>query len=169
MFQLVAIGFAIAGAIAALGPIIIHLLNRRRYRVVDWAAMDFLREALQRSRRILQWRDMLLLALRVLCMLLFGLALAQPFFARAEAGTAARYGVVAAAVLAGLGLAIWAVASPRRLTRVLVGLASLAALGYAGWGVYDIRRYEAALAGETGGGRQPVHAVLVIDNSLSMG
>ena len=54
MFQLVAIGFAIAGAIAALGPIIVHLLNRRRYRVVDWAAMDFLREALQRSRRILR-------------------------------------------------------------------------------------------------------------------
>ncbi len=81
MLQLVAIGFAIAGAAAALGPIVIHLLNRRRYRTLDWAAMDFLREALQRSRRILQWRDMLLLALRVLCMLLFGLALAQPYFA----------------------------------------------------------------------------------------
>src|SRR5213595_2689988 len=106
MFQLVAIGFAIAGAIAAPGPIIVHLLNRRRYRVVDWAAMDFLREALQRSRRILQWRDMLLLALRVLCMLLFGLALAQPFFARAEAGSAACYGLRVARIPAGPGLEI---------------------------------------------------------------
>jgi hypothetical protein len=169
MFQLVAIGFAIAGAVAATGPIIIHLLNRRRYRTLDWAAMDFLREALQRSRRILQWRDMLLLALRVLCILLFGLALAQPYFARAEAGAAVRYGLVAAAVLAGLGLAIWAVVSHRRWTKALVGVLALAALGYAAWGVYDIRRYEAALAGEAGGGRQPVHAVLMIDNSLSMG
>ncbi len=31
--------FAIGGLIAALGPIVIHLLNRRRYRVIEWAAM----------------------------------------------------------------------------------------------------------------------------------
>ena len=74
--------FAIAGAAAAAGPVIIHLLNRRRYRVVEWAAMDFLREAVQRNRRILQLRDLLLLALRTLCVLLFGLAMARPYFAR---------------------------------------------------------------------------------------
>ena len=35
---------AAAGTIAAAAsvPIIIHLLNRRRYRIVDWAAMRFL-------------------------------------------------------------------------------------------------------------------------------
>ena len=47
----------------ALGPVAIHLLNRRRYRVLQWAAMDFLREAIQRNRRILQLRDLLLLLL----------------------------------------------------------------------------------------------------------
>src|SRR5688572_33367332 len=72
--------FAIAGLLAAAGPVIIHLLNRRRYRTVQWAAMDFLREALQRNRRILQLRDLLLLALRTACVLLFGLALARPYF-----------------------------------------------------------------------------------------
>jgi hypothetical protein len=56
-------------------------LNRRRYRVVEWAAMDFLREAITRSRRILEIRDLLLLALRMLCLLLFGVALARPFLA----------------------------------------------------------------------------------------
>ena len=71
--------FAIAGLVAAAGPIIIHLLNRRRYRTVRWAAMDFLREAVVRSRRILQLRDLLLLALRTACVLLFGLAMARPF------------------------------------------------------------------------------------------
>ncbi|MDX1946363.1 MAG: BatA domain-containing protein [Pirellulaceae bacterium] len=70
--------FVLAGVVCAAGPIIIHLLNRRRYRVVQWAAMDFLREAMQRNRRILQLRDILLLCLRTLAVLLFGLALARP-------------------------------------------------------------------------------------------
>lgn len=34
-----------AGAILVASPIIIHLLNKRRFRIVDWAAMDFLLEA----------------------------------------------------------------------------------------------------------------------------
>ena len=38
--------FAIAGLAAALGPLLIHLLNRRRFKVIEWAAMDFLRRAL---------------------------------------------------------------------------------------------------------------------------
>ncbi len=76
--------FALAGAICAAGPLIIHLLNRRRYRVVQWAAMDFLREAMQRNRRIMQIRDIILLVLRTAAVLLFGLALAQPFFASRE-------------------------------------------------------------------------------------
>lgn len=76
--------FAAAGAIAATGPVIIHLLNRRRYKVVQWAAMDFLREAMQRNRRILQIRDILLLLLRCAAVLLFGMALARPFFSSGE-------------------------------------------------------------------------------------
>ena len=74
--------FALAGLALAAVPIVIHLLNRRRYRVVEWAAMDFLREALQRHRRLIQLRDLLLLALRTLCVLLFGLAMARPYFSR---------------------------------------------------------------------------------------
>lgn len=80
--------FALAGVIAALGPLIIHLLNRRRYRVVEWAAMDFLRQALQRSRKVLQLRDLLLLLLRTVCVLLFGLALARPYFASSTSAAA---------------------------------------------------------------------------------
>jgi len=73
--------FAAAGALCAAGPLVIHLLNRRRYKVVKWAAMDFLRQALQRNRRIMQIRDILLLVLRTAAVLLFGLALARPYFA----------------------------------------------------------------------------------------
>lgn len=59
-------------------PIIIHLLNRIRYRRVRWAAMEFLltteRRAVRRAR-IQQW---LLMAMRILLLTFALLALAQP-------------------------------------------------------------------------------------------
>jgi hypothetical protein len=73
--------FAAAGALFALGPIIIHLLNRRRYKVIQWGAMDFLRQALKKQCRKLQIRDLVLLALRTAAVLLFGIALARPYLA----------------------------------------------------------------------------------------
>ena len=96
---------AIAGLAAAAGPLLIHLLNRRMFRQVDWAAMDFLLEAARRSKALLRFRDLLLMLLRMAAVALFGLALARPFFA----------------------------------------------------------------SGGAGGGSGPVHAVLVLDNSMSMG
>ncbi|MBA2113736.1 BatA domain-containing protein [Bremerella alba] len=77
-------GFAIAGAIVMAGPALIHLMNRNRYRTVHWAAMDFLLEAMQSNRRLLRIRDLLLMALRALALLLFGLALARPYFSSAD-------------------------------------------------------------------------------------
>lgn len=82
---LISTAFVIAGAAAIAGPVIIHLLNRRRFRVVDWAAMDFLREALQRNRRVLHLRDILLLILRTLCVMFFVAAMARPYFSRSQA------------------------------------------------------------------------------------
>src|SRR5665213_2736341 len=89
MPSFVAGSFALAGLIAAAAPLVIHLLNRRRYRVVDWAAMDLLREALARNKRLLHLRDLLLLVLRTLCVLLFALALARPFLSSTGATNAA--------------------------------------------------------------------------------
>jgi len=71
--------FLIAGMVAAAGPVLIHLLNRQRYRVLEWAAMDFLRQAIHRSRRWLRLRDLVLLLVRTGCILAFALALAQPY------------------------------------------------------------------------------------------
>jgi hypothetical protein len=73
---------AVAGAVAAAVPVIVHLLNRRRFFVVQWAAMDFLREALTRSRRMMELRDLLLMLLRIACLLVFGMALARPYWNR---------------------------------------------------------------------------------------
>ncbi|MBI4606819.1 MAG: BatA domain-containing protein [Planctomycetes bacterium] len=59
-------------------PIIIHLINRRRFRRIDWAAMEFLLEALKKSRRRIQIEQLLLLLLRVALMASLGLFLARP-------------------------------------------------------------------------------------------
>ncbi len=67
---------AFASAVAV--PILIHLLNRRRFQRVTWAAMRFVRASLERNRRRMQFEDLLLLALRCLVVGLFALALARP-------------------------------------------------------------------------------------------
>jgi hypothetical protein len=63
--------------LAAL-PVIIHLLQRRRYRRLEFAAMEFLRRAMKRLRRRVLLEDVLLLALRTLAVLAAILALARP-------------------------------------------------------------------------------------------
>ncbi len=46
-------------------PIIIHLLNRRRFRRVEWAPMRYLKLTIQRNRRRIQLEELLLLLLRI--------------------------------------------------------------------------------------------------------
>lgn len=70
---------AIAGIAAISIPIIIHLLNRRRFKTVQWAAMDFLLQALRRNRRRMRFESWLLLLTRCLVIGLLGIALARPF------------------------------------------------------------------------------------------
>ncbi|MDP6634505.1 MAG: BatA domain-containing protein [Phycisphaerae bacterium] len=99
-------GIFLTALVAAGGPLIIHLLNRRRRRTIHWGPMDFLMEVIKRSRRILHLRDVFLLVLRTVVVALFVLAMSRPYW---SAGA------------------------------------------------------------DAGGSTQPMHAVIVIDNSLSMG
>jgi Mg-chelatase subunit ChlD len=62
---------------AASIPIIIHLLNRRRYRVVPWAAMRFLLAAQKKNTRKMRLEQIILLAIRTLVILLLVLAMAS--------------------------------------------------------------------------------------------
>jgi hypothetical protein len=93
------LSFLVAGAACALGPVLIHLLNRRRHRTIHWAAMDFLRKAIQKKRRVLNLRDWLLLAIRTLAVFLFGAALARPYFSRQEQAIDARQPVHAIVIV----------------------------------------------------------------------
>ena len=66
------------GAGAATIPIIIHILNRRRYQRVRWAAMDFLLMAEKITRKRVKIEHLILLLLRTLAVLLLCWALANP-------------------------------------------------------------------------------------------
>ena len=63
---------AVAGALVS-APIIIHLINRMRFKRLRWAAMEFLLKAQKRNRRRLIIEQLLLLALRCLLVALVGL------------------------------------------------------------------------------------------------
>lgn len=161
--------FAIAGLIAASGPIIIHLLNRRRFRVVEWAAMDFLRRAMQRNRRAVQMRDLIVLVLRCLAVALFGAALARPFLSGVSG--ASMWGLVgtAVALLAAIGAATWAILTPRKNLRPIAILTCVVAAGLTSFGLYEMLRDVDVAAKDAFASRQPIHAVLIVDNSMSMG
>jgi hypothetical protein len=169
MLTFFAAGFAVATLLAATGPILIHLFNRRRYRTVEWAAMDFLREALRRNRKVLQIRDLLILALRVLCVLGFGFALARPFL---TSGNASLWPLFATgfALLLGLGAAVGGIWAKDKNTRLGAGIVCAVATLLGVFGGYKVFRAGAdAATTASATNRAPVHAVLLVDNSLSMG
>ena len=76
IFETPWITLAVAAGAASL-PIIIHLLNRKRFRVVTWAAMRFLLAAQRRNTRRMRLEQLLLLAVRTLLLLLLVLAMAS--------------------------------------------------------------------------------------------
>src|SRR5688572_21121769 len=67
----------LAGALLVSMPIIIHLINRIRYRRVKWAAMEFLLKAQKRMRRRKILEQLLLLLLRCLLVFLAGVLFAR--------------------------------------------------------------------------------------------
>jgi hypothetical protein len=66
------------GLVAVSIPPIIHLLTRKRYDIVDWAAMQFLKIS-EKTRRKIFLEELLLMLLRMLLIGIFVLALAAPF------------------------------------------------------------------------------------------
>ena len=80
--EILAVGFLSpalfgAGAAAVSIPIIIHLLNKRRFRTVIWAAMEFLLAAQRRNARRLKLQRWLLLAVRCLALMILAAGMAR--------------------------------------------------------------------------------------------
>lgn len=68
----------LAGLVAALAPLLIHLLNRRRVRTVEFSSVMFLRDLRKTRMRRLQLRRWLLLLIRTAMIALIVLAFARP-------------------------------------------------------------------------------------------
>ena len=65
-------------------PIIIHLLNRRRFQTVEWAPMKYLKLTIKTNRRRLRIEQLLLLALRTAIVAVLVLAVARPVLTRGQ-------------------------------------------------------------------------------------
>lgn len=66
------------GALAAAVPLAIHLLNRSRFRQVDWGAMHLLESVLQTNQRRFRIDQLLLLLVRCAIPIILALCLARP-------------------------------------------------------------------------------------------
>src|SRR6187549_1941087 len=67
----------IIGALLISSPIIIHLINRMKFKRIRWAAMEFLLKSQKRNRRKMIIEQLILLMLRCLLIALMGLLLAR--------------------------------------------------------------------------------------------
>ncbi len=65
-------------ALGAAVPVIIHILNKRRYKKVQWGAMTFLLRAVREETRRIQYKDLLLMLLRALVCILLAMVIARP-------------------------------------------------------------------------------------------
>ena len=66
------------GTAAVAVPIIIHLINRRKFKRVIWAAMKFVQLSIDQNQRRMKLEDWILLFLRCALLVLLALALARP-------------------------------------------------------------------------------------------
>ena len=80
---LLAFGFAnllmLGWLAAAAAPMLIHLWNKRRYREVSWAAIEYLLAAMRKNSRRMRIEQLLLLLVRTAIIVLLVLAVAQPY------------------------------------------------------------------------------------------
>ena len=74
--------FAVAGAVGASIPLILHLLNRERARRLVFGTIRFIQMSHQTNVRRHRLKRLLLLLMRILMLALLGFAFARPFFAR---------------------------------------------------------------------------------------
>src|SRR5687768_5474103 len=77
----------LTGLVLASVPIIIHLLNRMRFRLVDWGPMKYLKLTLKTNRRRMRIEQFILLAVRTLAVIVLILAVARPVLSATGLGS----------------------------------------------------------------------------------
>ena len=78
---------SLVGFLAFAGiPILIHLLNRRRFQRIDWAPMKYLKLTIKTNRRRLRIEQLILLAVRTLVIIVLICAIARPILSSTGLG-----------------------------------------------------------------------------------
>ncbi|MEO0417184.1 MAG: BatA domain-containing protein, partial [Verrucomicrobiota bacterium] len=150
------------GLLGILIPILIHLLNRRSSKVVDWGAMNFLLESLAIRNRRIQLEEALLMATRCLLVGLLALALARPFIP--PGGTIPWLVVLPLLLIAVVGLGVAVVLHDERKWRYIIGGVSLLLLMLCAGLIFFEKHFN--LSRFTPGARQDI--AMIIDGSTSM-
>lgn len=75
------LGGVLAGAI----PVIIHIINRNRFRRIQWGAMHLIEQIIRRRRRRLKIEQILLLLVRIAIPVLLALCMARPVLTEIDA------------------------------------------------------------------------------------
>ena len=116
------------GLLAIAVPVILHLLNRKAARFVDWGAIQFLQESVVSRRRRILLEEILLLGSRCLLVTLVTLALARPFVPAASRvpWIVVMPMMVLAMVAFGVSFALWRYP----FWRILLLLVALALIGF---------------------------------------
>ena len=151
------------GLIGLASPILIHLLNRRQAKLVDWGAMQFLLASLTTRKRHIMIEEIILMAIRCLLLALLVLAMARPFLPSRSVIPWAIVlpSVLAAALAMGIATAMWTMIRLRwLLIWVAAVLFAIAAIATAKEYWAQTRMWKSA------GGEKDV--VLVLDGSASM-
>ncbi|QDT07831.1 hypothetical protein K227x_62600 [Rubripirellula lacrimiformis] len=153
----------IFGSLAAIIPIVLHLIARREPRKVVFPSVAFLTRRVDSHRSRMRVRRWWLLALRIAAVAALAFALARPAIHQSLSLTWLTIGLVGAAGLALLVMASIAI-SKGQSRNVSVGLVSgaAAALLFAGvWGAYTYASGPAVSLDTT----DPVALAIVLDNS----
>src|SRR5437588_374170 len=87
-------GFLAVAGVLISSPIIIHLINRMRFKRVRWAAMEFLLKSQKKNRRKIIIEQLILLLLRILLVLLAAVLFARFLGASTQRGGAGTLHVV---------------------------------------------------------------------------
>lgn len=70
-------GALVLGALTALAPLIIHLLNRSRFKIIKWGATHLLESVLRKNRRQIQLEQWIILIIRCAIPIILALTLAR--------------------------------------------------------------------------------------------
>src|SRR5687767_9524478 len=89
----------LAGLAALAIPVLIHLIQRERKRVVEFPSLMFLRKIPYQSVRRRRIRDWMLLMMRLAALALIVMAFARPFFKRDSLAAATQQGAREAVIL----------------------------------------------------------------------